>query len=163
MKIMITPVSQVRAAVQWQGVTHVISLLVEDDRSLVKLPWGFNPANHLFLDMDDVINPESDLAPTRHQVLQILNWTKNLPHDSVLLVHCFAGVSRSTAAALAIKVQELGVDQIDDAIAWLISVRPQAFPNPVIIQIADELLKANGKLFEKSEALANSKIMRMLE
>lgn len=162
MNITVTTVSQVYNTVMWRGFTHVISLLVDEDRNLVKLPPGFYPANHLFLAMDDTLDPNADLAPTRQQVERILSWVKNIPQDSKLLVHCYAGISRSTAAALAIKVQELGVDGIDDAIAWLLSIRPQACPNPVIMQYADEILGANGALFAKTESFANAKLIRML-
>ena len=162
MEIMVTPVSHVYGAVMWRGATHVISLLVNEERPTVKLPPGFNKASHLFLDMDDVIDADAVAAPTRQQVQRILDWAKNLPQDSKLLIHCFAGVSRSTAAALAIKVQELGVDRIDDAILWLTHIRPQACPNPIIIKYADEILGANGKLLKKSEDFANAKLIKML-
>ena len=162
MEILVTPVDHVFGTVMWRGATHVISLLVNEEKNLVKLPPGFFPANHLFLDMDDVIEPTADLAPRRQQIERMLAWVKNIPSESKLLVHCHAGVSRSTAAALAIKVQEMGVDRIDDAISWLLSIRPQACPNPVIMQYADDILGANGELFTKSEEFANAKLIKLM-
>jgi len=162
MEIIVKPVNDVFGTVMWHGITHVISLLVYEDRRLVKLPPGFHSSNHLFLDMDDVLDPTAILAPTRQQVERLLAWAKNLPQDSKLLIHCQAGVSRSTAAALAIKVQELGVDRIDEAVTWLLRIRPQACPNPIIMQYADDLLQANGELFRQSEEFANAKLIKLL-
>ena len=144
-----------------RGATHVISLLHSSERNLLFMPKSFKRENWLFLEMDDVISEDATFAPQKEQVGRLLAWAKKLPSDAHLVVHCFAGVSRSTAAALAIKVQELGVDQVDEAIKWLLEERPQACPNPVITKHADELLGANGKLHSAAEEVANNKLLSL--
>jgi predicted protein tyrosine phosphatase len=59
-------------------------------------------------------------------------------------------------------VQHHGIDKIDECIELLLSVRPHACPNPIIVKFADEQLGCNGELFEKSEAVANAKILKFL-
>ena len=123
------------------------------------MPSSFKRENWLFLEMDDVINEDAEAAPQKEQVQRLLEWSAKLPSNAHLVVHCFAGISRSTAAALAIKTQELGVDRVPDAINWLLDERPQACPNPVITKFADELLGANGELHSAAEEVANKKLL----
>jgi len=144
------------------GITHVLTVITiyEIDYVKPKLPASFDKNNWLFLNMDDVIDADVPLAPQKEQVAQILEWGRSLPADAKVLVHCFAGVSRSTASALALKVQELGVDKLDECIEWLVNHRPIACPNPVITKHADELLCANGLLHQKAEAVASAKLIK---
>ncbi len=111
--------------------------------------------------MDDVIHETADAAPKKEQVEFLLQWVNKLPTDAHLVIHCYAGVSRSTAAALAVKVQELGVSQVKEAIDWLLEIRPQACPNPVITKFADELLNAKGELHAAAEEVANNKLLSL--
>jgi predicted protein tyrosine phosphatase len=136
-------------------------MLRRQELNELKIPRAFNKDNWLFLDMDDVINEDADLAPQKEQVQRLLEWVKKLPEDAHLVIHCYAGVSRSTAAALAVKVQELGVDRLKDAVNWLLENRPVACPNPVITKFADELLNAKGELHAAAEEVASAKLLRL--
>lgn len=164
MNIIVSDIQEAPQVAAQGRVTHVISAVMNHEFDRVKFP-GFD--KNLFgekiswkiFEMDDVLNDDDDDAPTKKQVSEILNWAKKLNQDSVLLVHCFGGVSRSTAIALSIMVQHLGIDKIEIAIEWLKEIRPQACPNPVITRFADEILGANGALFEASENLASEKLL----
>jgi predicted protein tyrosine phosphatase len=109
--------------------------------------------------MDDVIDTDAYDAPRKDQVAHVLSWVLHLPKDARLLVHCVGGVSRSTAMALAIKIQEHGLDSIEESIAWLVDHRSVACPNPIITKYADELLNANGKLFNTVEKMVQRKLI----
>ena len=158
MQVSVTNVDKVPGFIH-SGATHVISLLHSKERNQLFMPKDFKRENWLFLEMDDVIHENADCAPKKAQVERLLDWTKRLPDDAHLVVHCYAGISRSTAAALAIKVQEIGVDKVNEAINWLLEIRPQACPNPVITKFADELLNAKGELHAAAEEVANAKLL----
>jgi predicted protein tyrosine phosphatase len=160
MHITVTNVDNVPGFIH-RGATHVISLLHSRERNLLFLPGSFKRENWLFLDMDDVIHETADAAPKKEQVEHLLQWVNKLPADAHLVIHCYAGISRSTAAALAVKVQELGVSQVKEAIDWLLEIRPQACPNPVITKFADELLNAKGELHAAAEEVANNKLLSL--
>lgn len=160
MKITVTNVDKVPGFIHL-GATHLVSLLHSRERNLLFLPKEFKRENWLFLDMDDVISEKAEAAPKKEQVERLLEWTNKLPADAHLVIHCHAGVSRSTAAALAVKVQELGVDKVKEAIDWLLEARPQACPNPVITKFADELLGAKGELHAAAEEVANNKLLSL--
>ena len=49
--------------------------------------------------------------------------------DASLLIHCHAGISRSTAIALAILSQRLGPGKESEAMDELLRLRPEAVPN----------------------------------
>ena len=161
MKITITNVDKVPAMILFKGATHVVSLLHSREFNELKMPRAFNKSNWLRMDMDDVISHDAFASPKKEQIAEILAWTNNLPTDAHLVIHCYAGVSRSTAAALAVKVQELGVDRLKEAIDWLLETRPQACPNPIITKFADELLGANGELHAAAEEVANNKLLSL--
>jgi predicted protein tyrosine phosphatase len=158
MQVSVTNVDKVPGFIH-RGATHVVSLLHSKERNQLFMPKSFKRENWLFLEMDDVIHESADCAPKKEQVERLLDWAKRLPDDAHLVVHCYAGISRSTAAALAIKVQELGVDKVGEAINWLLEIRPQACPNPVITKFADELLNAKGELHAAAEEVANAKLL----
>lgn len=158
MKVYVSSRSQVSKVTGKVGATHVLSLLDPGKR-----PW-LHPKTELknwkLFIFEDVIDPNYDRAPTKDHVEQILAWARNLPPDAVLLVHCEAGISRSTAAALAILVQYHGIDQIDRCVDLLFGVRPESAPNPLIAKYADELLNCNGKLLDAARKLNQNKLLR---
>ena len=147
---------------EW-NISHVLSVITLDLLNSIKLPDNFDKNNWIVIDMDDIIHVDAPNAPTKEQVFTILKWGASLPTDAKVLVHCFAGVSRSTACALALKVQDHGLDKLDKCIKWLVKHRPNACPNPVITWHADSLLAANGQLFQKAEEIANARIAQALE
>jgi predicted protein tyrosine phosphatase len=161
MEILITDISKVAYNVRYNNVSHVLSLLRGRERNELIMPGDFPKENWLLLDMDDVINETAVFSPTREQVQHLLQWGNNLPENARLLVHCYAGISRSTAAALALKVQQIGKDNISQAINWLIEHRPQACPNPVITKYADEILDCRGDLHKAAEIVATSKLIKL--
>lgn len=161
MEILITDISKVAYNVRYNNVSHVLSLLRGRERNELIMPSDFPRENWLLIDMDDVINNTAEFAPTREQVQHILQWGKTLPANSRLLIHCYAGISRSTAAALALKVQDIGTDNISQAVSWLIEHRPQACPNPIITKYADEILHCGGELHTAAEVVATSKLIKL--
>ena len=123
----------------------------------------FDRANWLLIHCEDDIDEGTPRGPKMEHVVQLLEWAKQLPDDAVVLVHCEAGVSRSTAAALAILVQHHGLDKLDDCISLLLEVRPQACPNPVITKYADQLLGCDGRLHDVAEIIAKNKLFPFLK
>ncbi len=137
------------------GVTHVLSIL---DPAWPDPPaFGqFAPHRRLALRFNDIIEPGPDrLAPTREDVVQLLAFGRELNEfaASHLLVHCHAGVSRSTASAALILAQahpELPAQDVLDAVARM---RPRAWPNLRILEFGDALLARNGEIVAAASAV----------
>jgi predicted protein tyrosine phosphatase len=158
MKVYVSSRNQVAKVTSKTGATHVLSLLDHGKRPFLhpKTPLQ-NWRLWLF---EDVIDPSYDRAPKKEQVAEILEWAATLPSNAVLLVHCEAGISRSTAMALAILVQHHGLDQIDRCVDLLFGVRPESAPNPLIAKYADDILKCGGRLEKAAEKLNSNKLLR---
>jgi len=84
------------------------------------------------------------VEPEPEHVQQALIFARET--DGRLLVHCRAGVSRSTAIALAIAAERLGAGNERHAFEWLRYAYPQAKPNELIVFLADQLLELNHQL-----------------
>lgn len=93
--------------------------------------------------MDDVERTDLSGAPELEHAAMILAFGRALPDGARLLIHCEQGVSRSGAAALALLAQELS---IDDAVATMRRLRPQAHPNGLLLAHADTALGCDGRL-----------------
>ena len=68
-----------------------------------------------------------------------------------LLIHCHAGVSRSTAAA-AILMAQSNPGREPDMFAELERVRPRSWPNALMLRMADALLERDGALVAELRA-----------
>jgi predicted protein tyrosine phosphatase len=130
-----------------RGVTHVLSLLDPEwpDPGAFS---GFDPHLRLTLRFHDAIEPGRNIVlPQRTDVDAILAFGRGagdeVPH---LLIHCHAGVSRSTAAMAMILAQALPHEKEDAIFDRLVEIRPGAWPNSRMIAFADELLGRDGRL-----------------
>ena len=63
-----------------------------------------------------------------------------------LLVHCEAGISRSSAAALTVFATWLGTGKEQEAVDQTYAAQPDAWPNSQFVELADELLGRDGAL-----------------
>jgi predicted protein tyrosine phosphatase len=131
-----------------RGVTHVLSLLDPDWPPLAAFGL-YAPHRRLELRFNDVIDPRPGyVMPERADVEQLLAFGRDLAAtpSAHLLVHCHAGVSRSTAAAIVIVTQARPRRPAADAVRAVVAYRPRAWPNLRIIELGDELLGAGGEV-----------------
>jgi len=121
------------------GARHIVSLLKDVDR--VRRPDSILPANHLVLSMDDIAEPlDGYLPPDDDHVTRLIAFVRNWDRVNPLVVHCFAGISRSTAGAY-VTACTLNPARNELAIARdLRRLSVTANPNPRIVAIADRLL-----------------------
>jgi predicted protein tyrosine phosphatase len=132
------------------GVSHVLSIL---DPGAAKLPvfGSFGEHERVELRFDDVIEDVPDLvAPNRRDVQAILAFGRGLNAEpsscAHLLVHCHAGISRSTAAMTLILAQARPDLSADAILSEVIRIRSKAWPNLRIIELGDALLGRNDEI-----------------
>jgi predicted protein tyrosine phosphatase len=128
------------------GITHVLSIVApEDDEPSAFAAFG--PHRRLALRFHDIIEPTPGrLAPTREDVAALLAFGRELAVGDHLLVHCHAGVSRSTAAAALILAQAQPNRPAREAFEAVVEVRPRAWPNLRILELGDQLLGRGGEI-----------------
>jgi predicted protein tyrosine phosphatase len=125
--------------------THVVTLVRDETR--VFRPDGIEPENHLWLQMDDIADPiEGLIAPNEEHVTQLVDFVGRWKRTQPLVVHCFAGISRSTAAAF-IAACALFPERDEGEIALrLRAASPTASPNPRLVTLADAHLGRDGRM-----------------
>jgi predicted protein tyrosine phosphatase len=113
---------------------------VQDD-----LPIGFeNVERKLRLLVADVI---TEFGATEQDIQQIITLAEELRSATGrILIHCEAGVSRSSAAALIMYACWLGPGRELEAMTRVLAQRPIAIPNRRMVEIADKLLDRKGRL-----------------
>jgi predicted protein tyrosine phosphatase len=135
-------------------VTHVLSVL-DPDRAEIEAFGAYGTHERVTLRFHDIIDPAPDrIMPAPGHVAEILGFGEGLRASAVgrkaghLLVHCHMGISRSTAAMLTLMAQADPHEGEDALFARLREIRPQAWPNSVMIGFADEQLGRHGRLTE---------------
>jgi predicted protein tyrosine phosphatase len=129
------------------GARYVVTLLGVED--LVKLPRGVDPADYLRLHMHDITDQvEGQVQPGAEHVERLVHFVRRWDRAAPMVIHCYAGISRSTAAAFttvcALNPQR---DEADIAQA-LRRASPTAMPNARIVRLADQILGRNGRMVE---------------
>ena len=138
------------------GVTHVLSIL-DPGWPEPEPIRNFDLNRRLKLNFHDVIEPVAGwIAPERCDVELLLAFGRNLDEvigdagaqasDAHLLVHCHAGLSRSTASAILLLAQHQPQRTAHDVVGQVIRLRPRAWPNLRIIEIGDQLLGRDGEI-----------------
>ena len=95
-RLLIAPFSAIEDAVRRHHPSHLLTLMDLH----IATPKGIDPERHLRLLMHDIAEPaEGYVAPESSHVADLISFAKSWDRTSPLLVHCWAGISRSTAAA----------------------------------------------------------------
>ena len=131
--------------------SHLVSLLTPDE--LPDTPQGLPPERHLRIGVSDIVEPlPGHILPDEGHIEALIAFADGWQRTTPLLVHCYAGVSRSMAAALILLALEAKGREAE-VVALLADVAPHAWPNPRMIQIADRLLGRRGRLSAAVEAM----------
>jgi len=102
--------------------------------------------DHLVLRFEDVDDWSCDIAMAHRLHVDAALRLARAHEGGSILVHCKAGVARSSAMALALIADRMGPGREMEAVLELLAVRPVAVPNLVVLDLADEALGRNGAL-----------------
>lgn len=108
--------------------------------------YGQPHSPHLVLDFEDVdIDDGWIRVASEEQVATALAFAREHSPGS-LLIHCYHGVGRSAVIALAVLADRLGPGCENEAMNRLLTIRPEATPNLVVVGHADAVLSRAGDL-----------------
>jgi len=155
--VYVCPLSQIAATVSSAGASHLISLI--NDGTLVVRPDSIPEANHLFLGINDITEAQDGMVlPAVKHVRRLVDFAGSWDGKRPMVVHCFAGISRSTAAAfIALCVTRPERDESEIA-GKLRRASPYATPNSRLVAIADEMLQRNGRMVEAIAAIGRGEM-----
>jgi predicted protein tyrosine phosphatase len=150
--IHVCSLARLHATVDETGARHIVTLLRLVDR--VQRPAHIAPENHLVLAVDDITMPmDGYTAPAHEHVQRLIDFVGAWDRKAPIVVHCFAGISRSTAGAY-VAACALNPKRDEMQIAWDIRRASRtAQPNPRIVSIADRLLNRDGRMIQAIEAI----------
>jgi predicted protein tyrosine phosphatase len=150
--IHVCSLARLHETVEETGASHIVSLI--KDVSLVVRPQSIPADRHLLLDMDDIVEPvDGYRCPGEEHVAELLRFVRGWNRAAPLVVHCFAGISRSTAGAF-VTACALNPDRDERSIAQAIRcASPTAVPNIRIVSLADAMLGRNGRMVEAIAAI----------
>lgn len=140
--ILVCGLDEVQDICHAQKIDAIISIL---DPGMRLNPLGaVKGARLLAISCLDIHDRDDPHAPRMDQAREILCFADSVSAGSRLLVHCFAGVSRSTAVALALLARQSDPDAAAERLA---EIRPGANPNRLIAEHFDRLCGWEGRLF----------------
>ena len=127
------------------GASHILTVMANVDQ--VQRPASVLEANHLKVQMDDITEQiDGFVAPSGRHIEQVLNFVRGWDRSAPLVVHCYAGISRSTASAFAAACM-LNPDRDERDIALRMRAASQiASPNRLLVSLADKALGRNGRM-----------------
>ncbi len=149
--IHVCSLSRLHETVEETGARHVVSLLGDE---AIERPVAIVPENHLWLRLHDISAPlDGYIVPGEQHVADLLNFVRGWDRRAPLVMHCYAGISRSTASAFA-SVCALSPHRDERSIAQALRLAsPTATPNIRIVSLADRLLGRGGRMTSAIETI----------
>jgi predicted protein tyrosine phosphatase len=150
MTLIVCPLHAVDDEIERSSPARLVSLLSPDQTA----PEARPGVPQLTLRFHDIARPRPGfIAPNRAMVADILAFGAAWSEPGHLLVHCWMGISRSTAAALILACAANPSRAEADVARELRRASPAATPNPLIVMLADELLERDGRLVAAAAAI----------
>lgn len=150
--IHVCSLSKLEETVARSGAEHVLSLLAAGTE--VMRPASIARENHLHLVMHDIAVAQDGMTmPGEDHVRNLLDFARKWDRAKPMVVHCYAGISRSTASAYIIAAALAPKRDEAELAQTLRKLSPSATPNPRLIAVADTLLSRQGRMIEAIEAI----------
>ncbi|MGH6812614.1 MAG: tyrosine phosphatase family protein, partial [Methylocella sp.] len=151
-RIHVCPLSKLPETVRATGARSLVTLI--DEGTPVSRPSGIAAEKHLVVVLSDIVAElEGHTLPNESHVEKFLAFVRQWDQTAPLLIHCFAGVSRSTAAAF-IAACALRPHRNEAEIARAVRANsPTATPNLRLVAIADAMLGRNGRMVAAVEKI----------
>jgi len=145
--LLVTPLSSLAGALDAHNPSHLVSLLSPEH--MIETPQGFAAAMHLRLGVNDIVDPAAGTAPpARRHIDELLAFSRGWDAQRPLLIHCWAGISRSMASAFIILCDRLGPGREIEIAHAMRQRAPHAQPNRLLVRHADDALERGGDMVE---------------
>ncbi len=143
--IYVCSLADLHATVKATGASHVLTIMA--NVAQVVRPETVIEANHLRVQVDDITEAmDGFVAPDASHVTQVMDFVRGWDRASPLVIHCYAGISRSTASAFTAACM-LNPHRDENEIARRIrTASPIASPNRLIVSLADKALGRDGRM-----------------
>lgn len=146
-RLHVCPLALIGETVSRTGARSLVTLL--SPGTAIERPVGIEPERHLYLAISDIVEPApGQTLPEAAHLDELLGFVRGWDRVQPMVIHCFAGVSRSTAAAF-IAACALNPERQERDIARAIrAASPTATPNARLVALADVILARRGGMNE---------------
>lgn len=155
--IFVGPLSAVETTVRESRCSHLITLI--NDQTIVETPASITPDRHLRLAMNDIAEPQPGMtAPAEAHVADLITFASGWNGKGPMMIHCWAGISRSTAAAFITQCV-LNPHADEHALAEALRAASRtATPNRRLVALADAALGREGRMTSAVEAIGHGEM-----
>ena len=148
--------SRLAETVASTGASHVATLI--NAGTPVTRPTSIPAENHLFLGFNDIVEPMAGMIPVGEaEVLRLFDFVDAWSRERPMVVHCWAGISRSTAGAFVAACRLMPHREEADIARELRMKSPSATPNLRLVRIADALMGRAGRMAAAIEAIGRGR------
>jgi predicted protein tyrosine phosphatase len=150
--LLVTPLSALDETIRAHRPSHLVTLL--SPGHMIRTPEGFAAASHLRLGINDVNDPAAGTdPPAPFHVTALLEFARGWDGERPLLLHCWAGISRSMASAFIILCDRLGPDREIEVARAMRRRAPHAAPNRLLVAHGDAALGREGRMLAALNAM----------
>jgi predicted protein tyrosine phosphatase len=148
--IIVSPYTHLAQVLDQTDISHVVSILGQSD----KLNWpDVGSRRVLRLQFDDITYSSGKfIAPTREQIVELVEFGRNWNGAASILIHCRAGSSRSPGAA-AIVAAALGRADTSSLVRRVALSKAYFRPHVGMLALADSVLGVTPGLVEVVRSL----------
>jgi predicted protein tyrosine phosphatase len=156
-RIYVCPLRVLPEVVADCGAGHLLTCL--QGEIVVETPSSVEAARHMRLDLDDIPRPMPGyVAPNARHIADLVRFARAWGGRGPAVIHCWAGISRSTAAAF-ISLCALNPEVPEQLIANLLrEASPTAYPNRLMIALGDIALERDGRMSEAVELIGRGEV-----
>ena len=127
------------------GASHLATLI--NAGTPVERPASIAPENHLFLGFNDIVEPMAGMIPVgASEIERLFDFVDRWDRARPMVVHCWAGISRSTAGAFVAACRLMPERAEADIARELRLKSPSATPNLRLVRLADEMMGREGRM-----------------
>lgn len=134
------------------GARTLVTLINQDIR--VDRPAAIAPERHLFVGISDITGEmDGQVLAAEEHVATLLDFVRHWDREQPIIIHCFAGVSRSTAAAYITACAlspHLGEEELAQRLR---RASPTATPNVHLVALADKIFHRDGRMVAAIERI----------
>lgn len=152
MTLIVCPLHLVEEMATTHAPSHILSLIgpAAGPPTCVAAPT----ARRLHLLFNDIVEPaEGLILPSAEHVDDLLAFGRAWDRSAPMLVHCWAGISRSTAAAYILACDREARGAEHTMARRLRAASPTATPNRRMIALADQALGRDGAMIRAIDDL----------
>jgi predicted protein tyrosine phosphatase len=151
-RIYVCPLSCIAQTVTSSKAERLITLI--NAATPVERPAAIPPQHHLFLAINDIVEPIDGLiTPQAEHVQRLLDFVSDWDRQQPVVIHCYAGISRSTAAAFILTCALARHRDEFEVARALRAASVYAYPNRLLVRLGDEILGRKGRMVDAVEAI----------